>query len=259
MQLLASLTKAVNDAIQVLKQHVEAELQFFRDEVESLTTRVLKLEEDAAQKYKVGLPFEINDSSVEGGEETVKSKKNVPISYASAAAQDQLLQLHSQVQSLSSKQLQLEQEKERDKRKCNVLLGNLREGENEHEDELNEKILEVFSTQLKIKLQPMQTVRVGKKLSGKDRLVLIKMKSFKDKLDVLRAAKSLKSTGMFIMEDLSKSDHEHRKVLVKAMKKARSEGKRAFIRFSDGKLVINGAVVDCTSVTLSQDQSTKSQ
>ena len=118
-----------------------------------------------------------------GGEETVnRSKKDVAISYASAAAQDQLLQLHSQVQSLSSKQLQLEQEKERDKRKCNVLLGNLREGENEQEDELNEKILEVFSTQLKIKLQPMQTVRVGKKSSDKDCLVFIKMKSFKEKL-----------------------------------------------------------------------------
>ena len=137
-------------------------------------------------------------------------------------------------------------------RKCNVLLGNLREGENEQEDELNEKILEVFSTQLKIKLQPMQTVRVCKKSSDKDCLVFIKMKSFKDKLDVLRAAKLLKTSGMFIMKDLSKSDREHRKVLVKAMKKSRSEGKRGFIRFSDDKLVINGAVVDCTSVTLSK-------
>ena len=63
-----------------------------------------------------------------------------------------------------------------------MLLGNLREGENEQENELNEKILEVFSTQLKIKLQPMQTARVGKKSSDKDCLVFIKMKSFKDKL-----------------------------------------------------------------------------
>ena len=51
------------------------------------------------------------------------------------------------------------------------------------------------------------------------------------------------------MKDLSRSDREHRKVL---MKKSRSEGKRGFIRFSDEKLVINGAVVHCTSVTLSK-------
>ena len=47
-------------------------------------------------------------------------------------------------------------------------------------------------------------------------------------------------------------------IVVKAMKKARSEGMRAFIRFSDRKLVINRAVVDCTSVILSQDQSSTS-
>ena len=72
VQLLASLTRAVNDAIQTLKQHVETELQSFRDEVESLTTRVLKLDEDATQKYNVGPTSKISDSYVGGGEEAVK-------------------------------------------------------------------------------------------------------------------------------------------------------------------------------------------
>ena len=49
------------------------------------------------------------------GEETVNmSQKDVSMSYGNAVAQDQLLKLQSQVQSLSTKQLQLVQEKERD-------------------------------------------------------------------------------------------------------------------------------------------------
>ena len=66
----------------------------------------------------------------------------------------------------------------------NVLLGNLTEEENEQEEDLNEKIMDVFSTQLKINLQPLQSVRVSKKSSDKDCLVLLRIKSFKDKLDV---------------------------------------------------------------------------
>ena len=59
--------------------------------------------------------------------------------------------------------------------------------------------------------------------------MLIKLKSLKDKLEVLKSVKQLQQTDIFIMEDLSKDDREQRKKLVAAMKKARREGKRAFI------------------------------
>ena len=44
------------------------------------------------------------------------------------------------------------------------------------------------------------------------------------------------------MEDLSKRDREKRAMLVTAMKRARNEGKRAFIRFSDGELIVDGKI-----------------
>ena len=56
--------------------------------------------------------------------------------------------------------------------------------------------------------------------------MLVKLKSVKDKFAVLKAAKQLQKTSLFIMEDLSISDREQRKILVAAMKKAREEGKR---------------------------------
>ena len=37
-------------------------------------------------------------------------------------------------------------------------------------------------------------------------------------------------------------ERKHRRSLVAEMKKARDEGKRAFIRYSDGKLIVNGKV-----------------
>ena len=75
--------------------------------------------------------------------------------------------------------------------------------------------------------------------------MLVKLKSLKDKLEVLKSVKRLQQTSIFLMEDLSKDGCEQRKELVAAMKKARREAKRAFVRFSDGKLVIDGEVVSC--------------
>ena len=125
------------------------------------------------------------------------------------------------------------------------ILGNLPEAEDEEEDELREKVTAILSDHLKLTLQLTHILRVGKRLSSKSRFVLVKLKSLKDKLDVLKSAKRLQQTDIFIMEDLSKDDREQRKKLVAAMKKARREGKRAFIRFYDGKLVIDGEVVSC--------------
>ena len=59
----------------------------------------------------------------------------------------------------------------------------------------------------------------------------------------MEKARSLRGSGIFLFQDLSKKEREKRKVLVTAMKKARSEGKRAFIRFSDGELIVNGKCI----------------
>ena len=246
---------------------LELELKTLRTNVEHLLGHITELESKVERVQEVlpvssdtGRDMNVVTPSVSPAENiAVIGEKNACGSYADMAAQEQLKQLQSQVQSLSSKQTQLELEKERERRICNVLIGNLHEGEDESEDELNEKVVAVFTDHLKIKLQPSQSWRVGKKSSSKGRLVLVKLKSVKDKFAVLKAAKQLQKTSLFIMEDLSKSDREQRKILVAAMKKAREEGKRAFIRFFDGKLVINGEVVDCPPVNSSEIQFNTSQ
>ena len=91
---------------------------------------------------------------------------------------------------------------------------------------------------------PVQAVRIGKKVVGRIRLVLVTMNTFREKLHVLKAAKLLKGSSIYLMEDLSKHERENQKLLVTAMKKARSKWKKVFIRFADGKLIVNGTAVN---------------
>ena len=119
-----------------------------------------------------------------------KQESGLPnASYASTVPQDQLHELQLKVESLSSKQVQLENEKEREKRKCNVLLGNLEESSDEKADELLKKVVQVLQNKLSTPHTPVQAVRVGKKVVGKNRLVLVRMNTFREKLQVLKAAK----------------------------------------------------------------------
>ena len=124
-----------------------------------------------------------------------------------------------------------------------MLIGNLKENDSESIDDLVEKL---FTDTLKVHCKPSQVLRIGKRVKGTNRLVLVKMNSFKERLMLLKAAKNLRGSNIFIMEDLSKSDRNRRKVLVEKLKRARSEGKKAFIRFTDGKLIVDGKIIDFT-------------
>ena len=63
-----------------------------------------------------------------------------------------------------------------------------------------------------------------------------------EKIEVMRSARLLRGSVLFIMDDLCKKERENRRVLVSAMKQSRHEGKKAFIQYSDGKLIVNGEI-----------------
>ena len=107
-----------------------------------------------------------------------------------------------------------------------------------------EVVNKLFNDTLKVHCKPSQVLRIGKRVRSTNRLVLVKMNSFKERLTILRAAKNLRGSNIFIMEDLSKSHRNRRKVLVEKLKQARSAGKKAFIRFTDGKLLVDGKVIE---------------
>ena len=84
--------------------------------------------------------------------------------------QQQLLLLQSQVQSLTVQQKSIEREKEREKRKWNVVLGNVEERDSES---AANAMLQVFKGKLSIDLSPVNAVRLGKFRVAQKRLILV--------------------------------------------------------------------------------------
>ena len=115
----------------------------------------------------------------------------------------------------------------------------MEESETESPNNTMEKVSTIFQEQLKVDSRPKLVRRIGKAEVGKRWLTLIKMESYAEKIEVMKSARFLRGSALFIMDDLSKKERDIRRVLVSEMKKARREGKKAFIRYSDGKLIIN--------------------
>ena len=122
------------------------------------------------------------------------------------------------------------------------MVGNVEEESDESVAKVQQKVEKVFKEYLRSDCKPMQSFRLGKKHAGKNRLIIVKLKSLDEKVKSLKAAKALRGTNLFIMEDLSKSERKQRQKLVNEMKRERSEGNKAFIRYRDGKLIVNGKV-----------------
>ena len=149
-------------------------------------------------------------------------------------------ELQSKVDLLASKQVLLEQEREKENRRCNILLGNVPEQAGETFADVEVKVEGVFRDHLNIACHTSRVRRLGKQQEGKNRLILVTLQTKEDRMTVLRAAKALRGSEIFLMEDLSKLEREHRRRLVAEMKIARKAGKKAYIRYSDGELIING-------------------
>ena len=108
--------------------------------------------------------------------------------------------------------------------------------------ELKQCVMNVFKDILQVDSAPIFVTRLGKPKADRRRLILVKMKSFDEKLSLLKKGKLLNGSDIFLMEDLSKSEREERKGLVSAMKQARKEREHFSDSHADGRLIINGRI-----------------
>jgi len=150
-------------------------------------------------------------------------------SYAQVAAEKKLEELEVKVNSLTTKQACMEKERDRLQRKCNVIIGNLVEGGSASEDK--KKVSELLQDKLEADIIPLDVRRIGKKVEGKVRITLVKLRSEVDKIQLLKKANALKGSKLYLAEDLTIDERKERRRQVEEMKKARADGKRAFIRF----------------------------
>ena len=223
-KMMQAMRNFIKQALESLREHIEVELHAIRKDMGTLNGRVTSLESERSPTRA-----------------DLRPELQTPIHNPHEMTSIQ--NLESRLNMLVTKHEESERKEDRDKRKCNILIGNLDE---ETGEMLSNKVRDLFSDVLHVDCCPMQVMRLGKPTTDKKRMVLVKMDSPSNKIKVLIAAKHLRGSNIYIREDLSMEERKKRSILVTMMKKARSEGKKAYIRFYDGNLIIDGSVVEVT-------------
>ena len=111
-------------------------------------------------------------------------------------------------------------------------------------------IQDLFRNRLNMECMLQQALRIGKRHDSQKRRILVKMNSVSDKIMVLKAVEKLNGFNIYICEDLSVDERKRRKMMIVEMNKARNDGKMAYIRFSDGNLIVDGSVVEAPPLVL---------
>ena len=174
-----------------------------------------------------------------------------PKSYAQVTTEKKLQDLEDKVISLTSKQVSLERERDKLQCKCNIVFGNLEESGNPTED--REIVVEILQGKLNVEFSPLDMRRVGKKTEGKAQITFNAGAFLSSRIFSCSVLSLTRIIKLYLAEDLTIDERKEQRIQVEEMKRARQEGKRAYIRFSDGKLVINGKVIPPQAVELCTD------
>lgn len=130
-------------------------------------------------------------------------------------------------------------------RRANVIIDGIPEAEKENNLVTEEKVLKIFEEKLNLDPKTVgveQVTRTGKVnitsdgTQGRPRPVIVRFHRTKDRDMVLRNARKLKGTRIFINEDYPEAVRQRRKELLPKMKEARERGDIAFLRYD--KLII---------------------
>lgn len=150
------------------------------------------------------------------------------------------LTLKKEVTTLNKKVLHLE----REIKKNNIILHGIGEKENEDKNDLmnlvigtlNDARIEENINEFD-KWEISEVRRLGKKISGKQRPILIRLTLAWRKIEILKKCKNF-PTNVYATEDFSKEVLQTRKELKKKVKEEIEKGNRAFIRYD--KIIIKG-------------------
>lgn len=132
---------------------------------------------------------------------------------------------------------------EREVRKKNLIIKGIVDGEGEDENETRDKIVAVvqkIGVDIDVKGDVDEVRRIGKYRPQQKRPILVKLTKESTRRTVLKNAKKLKGTDIWIDEDYPREVQEERRRLMPRMKEARENGCKAIVKYN--KLIINGEV-----------------
>ena len=120
-------------------------------------------------------------------------------------------------------------------RKKNLVIDGVPDVKLEAWSETESKIKKLFSEHLKIDPKHIEIERghrIGKHdPTGRPRSILIELLRHKDKQEILKRAKTLKGTNIFINEDFSDKVRMKRKELLSQLREERKKGNIAFLKY----------------------------
>ena len=128
---------------------------------------------------------------------------------------------------VSSKLIELEDRSRRN----NLRIDGIAEDQNESWHECEEKVLEVIKGKLEIQdpIEIDRCHRMGKHKRNRPRTIIFKLNKFKDKQKILRNARNLKDTGIFIYEYFCDDTMELRKSLWEQVLEHHRQNKIAYL------------------------------
>lgn len=143
------------------------------------------------------------------------------------AVQKQVAQLCSKMDDLENRS-----------RRNNIVIYGIPENDDEGPESLRKYVEnEIFSHLLKEVKTVERVHRAGKKITDRDRPVILRFYDFAEKMAILRSCSKLKGTNISISEDFSLAVRETRRKLWKSSKSNRDSGDRVVLLFD--KLKIN--------------------
>ena len=121
-------------------------------------------------------------------------------------------------------------------RRNNVIVDGVPETKEENNEQLQAKIVRINSDKLfkdKLGIEPDIEVihRIWKSEADRPKSVILKLRSFKDRQDVLNAASRLRGTNVYLNEDVSRATMQIRREKFPELKERRKQGYIAY--FSD--------------------------
>lgn len=131
-------------------------------------------------------------------------------------------------------------------RRNNLLIFGVSETDGETPTVLYEKIDKLFREVLEVDVKTIERLhRVGRRVSHKDRPVILKVYDYREKIDILRNCRKLKGTAFSVSEDFCDRTRDVRKKLWESAKDERNQG--SSVRLVYNKLIVNGVTFEWDS------------
>lgn len=180
-----------------------------------------------------GLVKEIN--SIKESLEFQQAKVDKEVSELKKEVIDMQQQLHEVIlqdssESIKSLQAKIDDMEDRSRRN-NIRVDGIVDGKSESWEESERKVKNLLSDRMGIDVHIERAHRTGTFNKNKQRTIVCRLYDYKQKEHIVRNARTLKGTNVFINEDFCKNTTQIRKELWGTVKRNREEGKISYINY----------------------------